>query len=230
MENWRVGKLEKNKTCLVWDINTYSLKVLLPKEKQKVKSTVIHEALASKQIKTYTLESLIGKLNDTSHVIPMAQYFSNRLHHLLKRWRTWGPKRIQLWNHQYFQLWIKFLQRVNTNGVSINNVVCVKPTVTLWSYAWEYGIWGYKNNGLAWRWRIISEWHSNSILNLLSFLSSAISIYITIQKLVQDSHILALTDSSSAPGWNNKKFSDPVNVESYDAIAWWLGWNLFSNK
>ena len=44
-------------------------------------------------------------------------------------------------------------------GVPINNIVFVKPSVTLWSDACEYGIGGYSENGLAWRWKIPDAWH-----------------------------------------------------------------------
>ena len=52
----------------------------------------------------------------------------------------------------------------------------------------------------------------------------------TILQLVQGSHILAFTDSSSALGWMHKASFDPVNAESHDAVAQWLGWTLVSNE
>ena len=83
------GKLAEQKTCLVWDINTQSLRVSLTEEKQTAWTNDIKEALASTKIKTDTLESLIGKLNHTVNVIPQAQYFLNRLCHLLTRGGKW---------------------------------------------------------------------------------------------------------------------------------------------
>ena len=52
----------------------------------------------------------------------------------------------------------------------------------------------------------------------------------TIQKLVQGSHILAFTYRSSALGWMHKASFDPVSAESRDAMARWLGCNLIVNK
>ena len=155
---------------------------------------------------------MIGNTNHASRVITSAQYLVNRLHNSLKRGKIWGPQLLQLWNHQYFQLWIKFLQHVTTKGVPINNIVFVKPTVKLWSYTCKYGIGGYINNGLAWRWRIPSEWHGKLTLNLLEFLASAISIYMTILQLGHGSHILAFTYSSSTLGWMHKASFDLVNA------------------
>ena len=52
----------------------------------------------------------------------------------------------------------------------------------------------------------------------------------TILQLGQGSHILAFTDSSSALGWMHKSSFDPVNPESHDAVARWLGWTLISHE
>ena len=46
----------------------------------------------------------------------------------------------------------------------------------------------------------------------------------------QGSHILAFTDSSSALGWMQKVSFDPVNAESHNAVARWLGLKLVSNE
>ena len=109
-------QLAEQKTCLVWDINTQSLRVSLPEEKQTAWTNDIKEALASTKIKIDTLESLIGKLNHAAHVILPARYLLNRLRHLLQRGGKWGPQRLQLWHRQDLQLWIKFLQHVTTKG------------------------------------------------------------------------------------------------------------------
>ena len=51
-----------------------------------------------------------------------------------------------------------------------------------------------------------------------------------ILQLGQGSHILAFTDISSTLGWMHKASFDPVNAESHDAVARWLGWTLVSNE
>ena len=68
------------------------------------------------------------------------------------------------------------------------------------------------------------------MLNLLELLSSEVSIYMTILQLGQGSHILEFTDSSSALGWMHKASFDPVNTDSHDAVAQWLGWMLVNNE
>ena len=67
-------------------------------------------------------------------------------------------------------------------------------------------------------------------MNLLEFLASAVTIYMTILQLGKGSHILAFTYSSSALGWTQKASFDPVNAESHDAVARWLGWTLVSHE
>ena len=65
------GQLAKQKTFLGWDINTHSMRVLLPTDKQTAWTTNIKEALASTKIKTDTLEFLIGEINHAAHFIPI---------------------------------------------------------------------------------------------------------------------------------------------------------------
>ena len=163
---WEI-KLSEHKTCLGWDINTHSLRVFLPKEKQTAWTTDIKEALDSTKVKTDTLEFLMGKLNHAAHIIPPARYLLNRLRHSLNRGKQWGPQRLQIWHHQDLQICMEFLQHVTTKGVPIKNIVFSKPPVTLWSDACEYGIGGCIDNGLAWRWRITSVWHGKLMFNLL---------------------------------------------------------------
>ena len=118
---------------------------------------------------------------------------------------------------------MKFLQRVTTNGVPINNIVFVKPSVTLWSDACEYSKGGYSENGLEWQCKIPDAGHGKLTLNLLEFLAPATTIYMAVLQTVQGSHILTLTDSSSALVWFHKASFDPVNAESNDAVARCLG-------
>ena len=63
------GQLAEHKTCLGWDINTHSLKVFLPEEKQTAWTTDIKKALASTKIKIDTLMLLIGNLNHAANFI-----------------------------------------------------------------------------------------------------------------------------------------------------------------
>ena len=64
------GQLAEHKTCLGWDINNHSLRVLLPEEKQTSWTTDIKKGISFKTIKAGTLEFFIGDLNHPAHFIP----------------------------------------------------------------------------------------------------------------------------------------------------------------
>ena len=63
---------------------------------------------------------------------------------------------------------------------------------------------------MAWRWRTPPEFNGVLKLNLLEFLYSSMSIYMTIHKLGQGYQIIAFTDISSALGWINEALFDLV--------------------
>ena len=125
---------------------------------------------------------------------------------------------------------MKILQHVTTKGVPINNILFFNPSVTIWSDAYEYGIGGYSNNGSTRRWIIPSAWHVKLTLNLLEFLSSAVTIYMTILQMGQGSHILEFIDNSSSLRFMHKASFDPVNAESHYTLSCWLEWTIVSNK
>ena len=106
------GQLTHHKTCLGRDIQTRSLQIFLPQEKETLWVHDIRESLALRNINTDKIESLIGKINHTAHIITPARYFLNRLHNLRKRGNKWDPERLQSCHRQDLQLYIKILQWV----------------------------------------------------------------------------------------------------------------------
>ena len=109
-------------------------------------------------------------------------------------------------------------------------ILFTTPTVPLWFDASKYGIGLYNDKGMKWRWRIPCACHGVLTLNLLDFLVSETPMYMTIQKLGHGSHIPVFTDTSIDLGWMHKDSFEPVNEESHDTVARWLGWTLASNK
>ena len=148
-------------------LNTHSLRLFPPEEKQTSWVNDIKICISFKTIKTDTLELLIGELNHAECFILPEWYFLNRIRYLLKIGGEWVPQQLRLWHRQDIQLWMKLLQHVTTKGFPINSIFFVKPSVTLWSDACEYVIEGYSNSGLACQWRITSAWHGKLTLNLL---------------------------------------------------------------
>ena len=105
--------------------------VLLPEEKQPSWVNDIKYAQTSTEIKTDTLELLIGKPNHTANIKPARMILLKPATPLTEEKEKWGTQRLQLWNQLDLQLWIKLLQHVTTKGVPFKNTVFVKPSVTL---------------------------------------------------------------------------------------------------
>ena len=113
----------------------------------------------------------------------------------------------------------------------IKTLLFTTPTVTLWSHACKYEIWGYNEKCMAWRWPPPPpEFHGMLTLNLLGLLASELSIFMNIQKIGKWSHILAFADSSSDLGWIQKSSFGTVTEELNDTVSWWPGWTLVSNE
>ena len=83
---------------------------------------------------------------------------------------------------------------------------------------------------MKWRWYIPPKWHGVITLNLLEFLASEFSIYMTIQQLRHRSNVLAFTDISSALGWMHNASFYPVNEGGHDTVTRWMGWKFVSNE
>ena len=83
---------------------------------------------------------------------------------------------------------------------------------------------------MKWHWYIPPKWHGVLTLNVLEFLASLVSIYVTIQKLGHGSHVLYFTYISSALGCMHKASFGPVNEGGHDTFPRWLGWTLVSNE
>ena len=69
------GRISENKTCLGWDIQTRSLRLFLPKEKETDYVQDIREYLDPNKINIENLESLIFKFNNSEHIISLENYF-----------------------------------------------------------------------------------------------------------------------------------------------------------
>ena len=146
------------------------------------------------------MESIIGNINTSAHVINPERYLLNWLNKLLKQGKKRVPHCLQTWHRKAPQLWIYIIQWVTRKDVQIKNIIFTTPTFTLWFNSCEYGIRGYNDKIMAWHWRRPPMWHGDLTLNLMKFLAPATSIYMTMQNLGQGSHILDFTDISSDLG------------------------------
>ena len=72
----------------------------MPKEKEVSWIKPIKDYMASKKIKAYNMEYLIGKLNHVTHVIPTHRYFLKRILILLIRENKCVTQKLIYWNRK----------------------------------------------------------------------------------------------------------------------------------
>ena len=222
------GTPDEVKTVLGWLLNTRLFRIYLPKLKARDWIHDIKTILRNKRVDSVTLESTIGRLNHAAHIIPQARYFLNRIRQLLDRCKKYGAQTPNKQERKDLQLWIGFLQKVSTKGIDINNITFTEPTGTTISDACEHGLGGFNSDGLAWRYELPPALIGKFSINLLEFIASAITIYLTIKNTTSPQKLLAFTDSSSALGWLYKA-SFTYNQPAHDEVARWLAKILIDN-
>ena len=138
----------------VWDgTSKHALYGYSYREGKKDILEMVHQCTPSfNKITTDKLENLIGNINHVAHIITPTRYFLNWICHFMKKGKSWFPQVLHTRQTQYLHLWIDILQWVSNKVVQIKNIVFTAPTVTIWSYAWKYGIVWYNYKVIAWRW------------------------------------------------------------------------------
>ena len=87
----------------------------------------------------------------------------------------------------------------------------MSPIITLFPDPYKYVIGRYNYKGVEWHCCIPLQSNNVLILNLLEFLASATSIYMTIQQLGKWYHIIFFTYGSSALGCVHNDSFGPVS-------------------
>jgi hypothetical protein len=216
------GTLAESATVLGWRINTRSLTISIPPDKYNSWRMDIEKILTKKKASHEEIETLIGRLNHASNILPIARYFLNRIRlsitpsatqpnsYHMKKHTIWLPKPA-LSDLALFQE--TFLPKMY-KGISLNLITYRRPTHILFSDACPKGMGGYSvNTGLAWRWKIPPDLVESVALrnNLLEFMAALTTIWIETEQESTPalSCILALGDNSSAVGWLHKANVDP---------------------
>ncbi|MCH2242754.1 MAG: hypothetical protein MK041_12705 [Aquabacterium sp.] len=223
------GYPRETNTILGWVVNTRSFRIFLSTDKAQRWIQDIEDLLQQKSVSTKELESCIGRLNHAGFIIPVGRYFLSRLRHRLKMCKQFGSQRLQTWDKEDLNLWIKILQQVSTFGISLNMVNFTKPTNITMSDACETGMGGYSDCGLAWRYKTPPELQGIFTINLLEFIAAIITIYMVIHKHGSNRKILAFTDSSSALGWMYHSTFNPTTHVAHDSAARKLAEILMDN-
>jgi hypothetical protein len=204
------GTPEEVQTILGWIVNTRSLSIALPADKFIAWQSDLDELIRKGHCTHESLHSIVGRLNHSAFIIPLARHFLGRLWALLdakanKRRRI----RLSLQVLSDLDLWKSLLQRAH-QGISLNLITTRQPTRICFSDSCPIGIGGWNLRGKAWRIRIPRSsplFGSRRINNFLEFLGMAINIRLECNHpewaggTDDEPCILALGDNTSAIGW-----------------------------
>ena len=204
------GAPEEIQIVLGWRLDCRRLLVSLPTDKFDAWKTDIGTLLDRRTCTRGDLETIVGRLNHASFVIPLARHFLSRLWALIHA-KAHSKARIRFSSSALddLKLWIQFLHSAHL-GISMNLIVTRQPSRLCFSDSCPYGIGGWNTRGRAWRIRIPANsvlYGHRKINNLLEFLGMAINILLEVQfepEIPADGSfpcILALGDSTSAVGW-----------------------------
>ena len=167
---------------LGWFICTRRLLIGLPDDKFSAWSKDITDCLATNGTSFKLLESLIGRLENATTIIPQSQYFLNRIRGLLVG-KSEFRKHIKLTKSTQadLNLWLKILQSAN-DGINLNLLSIRRPSHILFSDACPGGLGGYSlSTGLAWQLDLSNINIKPSISNnLLEFIGAIAQIWFTV--------------------------------------------------
>jgi hypothetical protein len=205
------GRSAERQIVLGWEIRTRDLKVALPYDKHLAWREDLVAMIQAGKTSRKDLESLIGRLNHASFVIPLSRHFLNELRRKCERMPNHrAARQTARFNEQEIadlRLWVKFLDQAR-GGISINILTVRTPTRLAWSDSCPFGLGGYSLQGRAWRIRIPRDcpfYGDDTVNNVLEFLGMAISVLLLLKEAAEDKEdhpcILVLGDNTSAVSW-----------------------------
>lgn len=213
-------------TILGWLLDTRRLLILLPHDKFIAWTADIDEILqdSRQRVPVKVLESLIGRCEHVVNVIPEAGHFLGLLRRALQRakskWR--GLVRLTKDERDDLRLWKLFLKRAH-EGVDMNNITVRLPTTCTLSDACTYGLGGYSaRTGRAWRWHLPPHCVGFKSINLLEFLASSVSTFLSVieGELSEGDCHLSVVDNTSSNGWTRRSnFAPDSNHEEHFHLA-----------
>ena len=119
---------EEIKRVLGWICNFRTLMISLPDDKAKAWTADIKAMLEAGKVAADALESSIGRFVNVGTIIPQVHHFLSRLRSLLKRAKKRRlPAPIDE-NCKADLLLMKRVLKLANGGISMNNLVCRKPT------------------------------------------------------------------------------------------------------
>ena len=194
--------------------------VALPLDKAIAYRKQINEILVANKVANKNLESIIGRIERTSYVVPNSKYFINRLrylqYHSEKQGWAYIPKSVR----KDLLLHIDFIKEAEL-GTSINNLICRQPSHIYYADSCPFGMGGYSCKGRAWRFYIPPSLRSTHTNNVLEFMAQIICIWLdAIEGNLQPlSCCLGCSDSSSSVSWMYRTNFDPNLKPTHEECA-----------
>ena len=201
------GRSSERQVVLGWEIRTREFTVALPRDKHHAWKEDLASIIASGKASREETESLIGRLNHASYVIPLSRHFLNEIRRKCLNVPRRATVRFTKEEIADLRLWEKFLDSAH-KGLSINLLVVRTPTRIAWSDSCPFGLGGYTLSGTAWRIKVPRDcpfYGDDTVNNVLEFLGMAVSVLLLIKEAQADNEghpcLLVLGDNTSAISW-----------------------------
>ena len=196
--------LAETKIILGWHYDTRRLTISLPTDKYVAWSAQLNKLLLKKQTNHNELKTLIGRLDHTSSVMPLARHFMERLRFAKEKTsdRPNMPYTLNRTCLSDIRIMKKILDKAQA-GISMNLLTYRSPDAQYKVDACPKGMGGFSKTGRAWRLELPQHLRGRAHINLLEFIASLVSIWIDIaeQNTKPFDCLLAMGDSTTAIGW-----------------------------
>jgi len=235
------GRSSEVQIVLGWEIRTRPFLISLPFDKHKAWREDLDRIVELGQATQQETESMIGRLNHASFLIPLSRHFLNEVRTKCLSVPRRSGQHIRFTEEEVkdLKLWKSFLD-VAREGISINLLVLRTPTKIAWSDSCPFGLGGYTLSGRAWRLKIPQEcafYGDDSVNNVLELLGMAISVLLLLEEAEEKAEefpcLLVMGDNTSAIAWLFKSGRIPRSSRYYPivkAIARHIAMEVTSRK
>jgi hypothetical protein len=203
----------KVQNVLGWTLDTRRLLVILPNDKFIAWTGDMQKILKSNRVTFKGLDSIIGRFNHVSFLIPLSRHFIVRLRRRIQQKKASAQEiTLSKAEREDLLLWIDFLAVANA-GISMNRVTQGRPSQLGWSDSCTAGLGGLTINGTAWRIKIPSAspiYGVSKAKNVFEFLAMAVTLWILVlecrHKGKDEQCILILGDNGfSSPSTRHRR-------------------------
>ena len=151
------GALAEQKIIRGWLFETRAFIICLPLSKFIAWNTQIVQILEVGKVQKEGLNQLIGRLNHSASIMPLARHFMNCMRFLLsKMHNSYAFYSIKPTVRSDLELHQKILAKAE-KGISINLLTFCEPTRGYRTDSCEIGLGGFNSNRKAWCWQIPPE-------------------------------------------------------------------------